>query len=150
MHLYERGFAFDEAVNEFTLQLAQMRSAGLYPQYVDEHMGVCWLPGLRDWVCEWARNEGLVYLPGVESVHSSDPMELESQLGALPDASLRLCINHPGLPTDEMDKFVNADHPPGLISKQRDAERRFWVDEQTKAAFQRTGAQPVRYSQVGV
>lgn len=55
-------FLLEEAIAEVRAQLLRLRTAGLTPYYLDEHMGVGWLPGLRDALDNLARTEGLFYL----------------------------------------------------------------------------------------
>jgi chitin disaccharide deacetylase len=56
-------FDLDEAVAEVTAQLERARQAGLEIRYLDEHMGLGWLPGLRQQLRDVARRESLVYAP---------------------------------------------------------------------------------------
>ncbi|HEV7298487.1 MAG TPA: ChbG/HpnK family deacetylase [Tepidisphaeraceae bacterium] len=58
--LHERDADRAQIRAEIEAQLATLRRAGLTVSYVDEHMGVGWLPGVRDLICELADREGLI------------------------------------------------------------------------------------------
>ena len=60
-NLYERPAALPELVAEAEAQLERARANDLRIDYLDEHMGVGWLPGLKNELRSVARRESLVY-----------------------------------------------------------------------------------------
>ena len=140
-------FSLSEAVFETQAQLDRMRFAGIPPVYLDEHMGVSWLPGLRDALASLAEREGLIdvstaplgkvqRLPGTICGSARSLLELVSEL----DEGTHLYITHPdqlaadvGWPGGEHDALA------------RDADRRLLLDPELKPHLQRAGVELVTF-----
>lgn len=152
-HLHERGFDLDEAISEVEAQLARLRAIGLTPTYLDQHMGVGWLPGLGDRLLELARREQLVPadtnvapLPRDLNPPSNDPCEaLIRRLTATPSGRFVL-ITHPLLIDDETHAIHGADNPPGRVAHQRDGDRRLLLDLRLARFMREHGVRPTRYT----
>ncbi|MDX1933978.1 MAG: ChbG/HpnK family deacetylase [Capsulimonadales bacterium] len=137
--LQRRGFSIAEAVAEAEAQLERARAAGLRPSYLDEHMGVGWLPGLRDALADLARREGLIdamTLP-VSPLPVSDPMPDETPEGmadhwevgvAKAPPGAYLVVTHPGKDAPDMRAFALPGHPTGVVARERDLERRALIE----------------------
>jgi hypothetical protein len=134
--LQERGFSVAEAVAEVEAQLKRARAAGLTITYLDEHMGVGWLPGLRTELSALARREGLIdvgtlplsSLPRIDMPDTGKDAEALANrwLGAL-DASepgTYLLVTHPGKDAPDMQAFYLEGGEPGVVATERDQERR--------------------------
>jgi chitin disaccharide deacetylase len=146
-HLRDRGFVLEEAVAEAQAQLARARALGVEIAYLDEHMGVGWLPGLRERLAELAEREGLVdahsfrSLPAIESAAE----DLVSMWLAWIDgasAGTYVLVTHPGI-DEEMRQFGDE---PGVVARERDAERRALTDARLAKALQERGVEIVRYT----
>ena len=136
--LNERGASLDEIMIEVEAQLARLRAAGLPLRYLDEHMGVGWLPGLRQKLSELAARENLIDAGG-DAVRRS--ME---QMGA------RLLVLHPTYDDAEMRAFAEIGKAPGQIARERDAERLAALDEELLRAEHAGEARFLRYSQLEI
>lgn len=129
--LASRGFSLDEAMAEVEAQLALLRSSGLRVDYLDEHMGVGWIPGLRDRLAELCVREGLVdhvrvpYLPEVETGDAG------SVIGAIlrgPEEPFTV-VFHPLPNVDPVARrFTAGGRNPGEILRERANDRRALTD----------------------
>jgi hypothetical protein len=145
--LHERQASADEMIAEVQAQLETARKAGLEVGYIDEHMGVGWVCGLKARLQDLARREGLVYadgLPGLPGGESTDDAaaDLEKGLLAAP-AGTYVMVNHPY----SLSHAQLNDMPPGH-AEQRDRDRQFWLDPRIRDALARAHCEPVRYTQV--
>jgi chitin disaccharide deacetylase len=113
-------------------------------------MGVGWLPGLRERLAELAEREGLVdahsfrSLPAIESAAE----DLVSMWLAWIDgasAGTYVLITHPGIDEEEMRRFGDE---PGVVARERDAERRALTDARLAGALRARGVEIVRYTDV--
>lgn len=118
MRLHERGFSLAEAERELRAQLARLLDAGFRLSYLDDHMGVAWLPGLREVFERIAAEHGLVYAP---TIPFWDPFSGSEA----PEGEVALMVYHPS--TDDADSALwwHTGLPPGKVARDRDAERRF-------------------------
>ncbi len=154
--LNERGVYAEhvrQMVAEAQAQLDLARSRGLAISYLDEHMGVGRLPGLRDALARLAEREGLVdgevipALPRVATqVHGPPDGWLLSLAAAAPGAYV--LITHPGYDDDELRGFHNGDYRPGMVARDRDRERRALLDPRMRAICESADIACVRYTDV--
>lgn len=148
--MIEAGFDVDEAVAEVRAQIALVRDTGFRPAYIDEHMGIGWLPGLGEALDDLGRQQGLIlfkelsfeYLEGVDATR---PASLLEQVDAL-DQGVGLHVTHPGFDAPDMHTFVLPDAPAGVIARERDAERRMMSDPALREALDHRQVQLMRVS----
>ena len=152
--LAERPFDVDEAMAEIDAQLRRLREAGLSPVYLDEHMGVGYLPGLRDRLDAFCRDRGLLPAWRVQPVHVADadcPSALLSSwariLGEL-DGDRVVFVVHPLAGWDEDRRVTNETHPPGLVAVRRNADRLAAVSPALRFLLAKAGVRPARYTDV--
>ncbi len=147
--LHERGVAVAEMMIEVRAQLARLRGLGIRPDYLDEHMGVGWLPGLADALADLARAEGLVVARrwgGLASPKRGTATETDvigrwmTGLAGLGEggAEARALITHPG-----GDGFM-----PAAEAAWRDAEVSAWRDPRWAAALGAAGVRVVSYPEL--
>jgi predicted glycoside hydrolase/deacetylase ChbG (UPF0249 family) len=150
--LKERGFDLEEAVAEVQAQLDRMRGLGLQPAYLDEHMGVGWLPGLRERLAALAEREGLVpahqfpHLPMAEGAGGGEVERWTASLAAAAPGTYVL-ITHPGFDDVEMRRFGHAGLEPGQVARERDAERQALIDPRLAEACRELSVQFMRYTE---
>jgi len=146
----------DEILAELKAQLDRARQAGLAVTYVDTHMGFDWFHNLDFRLAEFARAEGLLFKPkGVSRLPAvpgdfADPVErLIAQLGAAEAGKTYLVVAHPGYETDEMRAMCYGDKKPGEIARERDWQRRLFMDERIVAYARTGGVEPIRFTDLG-
>jgi predicted glycoside hydrolase/deacetylase ChbG (UPF0249 family) len=145
--LHERGFSKEEAMAEVRAQLAKARSAGLEISYLDEHMGVGWI-GLREELARLCEEEGLVdhakvrYLEGAASAE-----ELILKLQRTEPGTYAV-VTHPGRDADDMRAFVHPGLQAGQIAREREGDRRLWLDPKLRQAVEQGLFEPIRYDAV--
>jgi hypothetical protein len=149
MVMHQRGFSVDEAMAEVAAQLADARAQGLNIEYLDEHMGVGWLPGLGDALAELSQREGLVYAPklpgfpgGPEHV---DPVcrFFGSLDAAAPDTYL--IVTHPSFDSEEMRLCCAEGTPPGEVGRERERDRRLLTDPALAEGLREREITSIRY-----
>lgn len=150
--LHARGFDLNEAVREVRAQLDALRRCGLAPAYIDEHMGVGWLPGLRERLELLAQEEGLLYasalaLRGLCASYGDGRNILEGWVEALQDAPPGdyLVVAHPGLLRPDMEAFALSGQPRGEVAQERQMETNALLAPALKAALSQRCAQSTRY-----
>lgn len=95
--LSERQPAIEQLLTEARAQLARLRATGLPVTYLDEHMGVGWLPGLRQALVQLAYEEDLVHadaaIPFFQPLQDAlaDPDKLRALLPQLTGTHLAIC-----------------------------------------------------------
>jgi predicted glycoside hydrolase/deacetylase ChbG (UPF0249 family) len=159
--LHQRGFSVAEAVAEVEAQLARARTAGLTITYLDEHMGVGWLPGLRDALATLARREGLIdggllALSGMPHVETAaDREDDEEALAARWLTALDACepgtyllVTHPGKDAPDMRTFFLAGGESGVVAKERDREWRALTGDLFREGCAVRGVRLLRYDEV--
>jgi predicted glycoside hydrolase/deacetylase ChbG (UPF0249 family) len=135
MVLHERGFNSDEAMAEIEAQLRHVRTAGLHLSYIDEHMGVSWIGGLRERIRVLAQSEGLIDvhsmsgLPAASSADGSLLQRWETQLQNAQPGTYVL-VTHPGRDEEDMGEMYMQGVQPGAVARERDAERQALCDPQ--------------------
>ncbi len=124
-HLHDRGFSLGEAEREIRAQIKAGRDAGISFAYIDEHMGVAWLPGLRDIVQQIATETQLLLLPPLTNIDGALPLIDQLETIAAGDY---LLVTHPGCDADDMHAMSHAGLAPGQIAHERDSDRRQLTD----------------------
>lgn len=151
--LHARGFNADEAMAEIEAQLRKAREAGLEIRYLDEHMGVSWVGGLRARLVDLTRREGLVdaaAFTGLPSAGGQSGRWVDGLRAGLQRATpgVYVQINHPGMDRSDMQQFTMPGQVPGVVARERDAERRGLRDPALMAILQEYGVRLCRYSEV--
>ena len=154
--LHQHGPSVEEMMAEVEAQLQRARDRGLNLEYLDEHMGVGWLPGLRERLADLCRREGLVdahAVPGLPRAGDGSGDDLVAVWSARMDAAVTtpgayVLVTHPGFDADDMRAFAHAGLAPGQIARERDSERRALQDPRLLQACQARGIQVIRYSDV--
>ena len=150
--LAERGFSVEEAVAEAEAQLALARSMGLTIAYMDEHMGVGGLPGFRPALKALCDREGIPHLNSLNlqrlSITNAESLT-EHWLSALENATagIYLLVTHPGWDAPDMQAFWEVGGTPGIIARERDAERQALTDPALASGLDRLGVSSVRFSE---
>lgn len=143
---HERGFSVSEAMDEVKAQLDKARKAGLAIAYLDEHMGVSWI-GFREPLARLCEEEGLVdhtrykYLRG-----ASTATELLDLLKST-EPGTYVMVNHPGRDEEDMRLFIHPGLELGQVAKERDGDRRLWLDPLLRTAVHDGLFDPIRYDQ---
>lgn len=130
-HLQERGFSLEQAVAEVEAQLAKGRAAGLTFHYLDEHMGVGWIDGLRDELQALCRREGLLYHGDIPYLPNGQTQDVSSLLHAIRRHAItpHVVVAHPGSDDDPvMREFTLGTIPAGQILEERAQDRRVLTD----------------------
>jgi predicted glycoside hydrolase/deacetylase ChbG (UPF0249 family) len=142
---HQNGFILSEAMIEVQAQLDRMRAAGLPPVYLDEHMGVGWLPGLRDALAELAAREGLLDLTAASLSKVQTPtgsvFDTAGSFKAAVDAMQSgtcMYVTHPDYP------FEHSDWPGGPgCARGREADRRLLLDPELLVTLAESGVELV-------
>ncbi len=146
---------YDEILAEIKAQLDLARSQGLNIEYMDTHMAFSWFDGLEPRLNAFAESEELVYrpdglsrLPRVEG-EFSDPVErLLATLDAAEPGKTYLVVGHPCYDTGDIQQMTYGDHLPGEIARERDWQRRMFMDDRVIEYFHENDVQPVRYAEL--
>jgi predicted glycoside hydrolase/deacetylase ChbG (UPF0249 family) len=129
--LAKSGFDLDEAMAEVEAQLARLRAVGLPVDYLDEHMGVGKVPGLRDRLAELCVREGLVdhaQVAYLRDVTTSDAGSLIGDILRGPDEPF-VVVTHPLPNLDPVARrFTAGGRNPGEILRERANDRRALTD----------------------
>jgi hypothetical protein len=151
--LHERGAAPGEMMAEIRAQLDLARSRGLEIAYVDTHMGFTWVDEMADRVAAFAEREGLIYrhpvdrLPNVEGEFADAVERLIARLDAAGPGTY-LFVTHPGYDNEEMRRFGHPGLEPGQVARERDWDRRVFVDTRIVEYCAASGVEPVRWTDV--
>lgn len=158
--LHERGFSVDEAIAEAGAQLARLRNAGVPVVYLDEHMGVGWIRGLRTALADFAVRENLLDanalplsrlpVPEMDPDRNSAENLVEALVDGLHEAAPGdyLFVSHPGLDAPDMQAFYLEGGTPGVVARERDRERRALVHPDFLAGLQARGVRCARYDEL--
>ncbi len=117
--LNRRGFNLGQAMVEVRAQLDRLREVGLPAAYLDEHMGVGWLPGFRDALIQFCREEGLL------AVCTLGLPYLSAEETGTKDG---VFVTHPGRIAEDMIAMTLPGMPEGQVAKERDADRRLLLN----------------------
>ena len=140
---HERGASLKEMLREAEAQYQRVKAAGLTLTYIDEHMGVGWLPGLRDGLRAIARREHLFYaddipyLPATADTLADPVANLLHRVAHAPSGTYRF-ITHPGRDAGDMREFIHPGIAPGQVARERNADRLLLCDPRLMQA-QRDG-----------
>jgi chitin disaccharide deacetylase len=150
MRLHERGFSVDEAAAELEAQFNLLVDQGISVHYLDEHMGVAWLPGLRERVAEFAQQKGLLYDPERSGIpYGRDGDFAASVLASFlrPEADGRLFVVHPAADGAEMRSLLYEGASPGQVAMEREEDRRFFTDPRVLDSMKRGDWTPIRWTE---
>jgi hypothetical protein len=140
---------------EIRRQLDAARKAGLDIRYLDEHIFVSRVCGLREPLAEFARSEGLIdadpipMLPpcGAPGVKESPAAAwIKRILASSPEA--HVLISHVGFDRDDLRRCQLVGQPEGLVAAERDAERQAWHDPRLREVIESAFVALLRYDQV--
>jgi len=153
--LHERGASVKEMTAEVRAQLDRARASGLKICYMDQHMGVGWLPGLREELSRLAEQEGLIEsdraargLPPVKGSFSDRADRLIACLRSAPPG-IYLVVGHPGYDRPDMRGFIHEGLKEGQVARERDADRRMFMDRKVLDYCAANGVQPIRFTEIG-
>ena len=143
----------NEILAEIKAQLDIARSEGLDIKYLDTHMAFSWFEGLQPRLQAFAKAEGLIYNPEelirLSNVEGdfSDPVErLMARLDATEPGKAYLLVAHPGYDNEEMQQMTYGDQLPGEIARERDWQRRMFMDARIVEYFRKNNVQPIAYT----
>jgi predicted glycoside hydrolase/deacetylase ChbG (UPF0249 family) len=146
---------YDEILAEIKAQLDLARSEGLDIKYMDTHMGFNWFEGLEARLSEFAKLEELIYRPeGLSRLtrvegEFSDPVErLLATLDEAETGKTYMVVGHPCYDTGDIQPMTYGDHLPGEIAKDRDWERRLFMDDRVMKYFSEEDIQPIAFTEI--
>jgi len=141
--LHERGFSLDEAEREIRAQYARMADHGVAPDYIDEHMGVAWLPGLRERVERVAEDYGLIYRPNLDYIPAGDKF-----WDRIEEIELGACITHPALPDNETEAWWHEGLEPGQVANERFDDYAFLTDPSVRDRLKELCVRSITYKEL--
>ena len=150
----------DEALNEIRAQLELARSSGLNVEYLDEHMAFGWTDAeLQEAIFKLCEKEGIISstllfkqdklkrLP-LKEEKGADRVELVlDALKAAPPGTY-IHVGHPAYDTEEMLLIGGAKKPSGGEGKNRDEQRRVFMDERIISLCKNNLVTPIRYTEI--
>jgi Uncharacterized protein conserved in bacteria len=155
-----------EAIAETIAQYERLRQLGFRISYIDEHMFFSYsVKGYAEWLDDWCREEGLInfhryfqLLPDTPAAAAGKmtgtadlaQIFLHNHMEAVKSApeGLYTVILHPGLDSDEMRRFGNADLEGWKVAAERDAERRMLLQPDLLSFYQQYGVTSIRYDEL--
>ena len=153
--LHEVGASRKQIMTEVRAQLQRLRTLGFTIAYMDEHMGVGWLPELAEELTELAAQEGLIFRPVLQNL--PDPIKVEATfsradwlaavLPALRAGVYRL-VGHPAYNDAEMQAYRRPGQARGEVAASRADQRTLFTDPGVLEAVERNSIPPVRYTDV--
>jgi hypothetical protein len=153
--LHEMGAKPDEMMAEIQAQLDLARERGLEVRYADTHMGFGWIADMDERMARFAEREGLVYrpeglgrLPDVEGEFADVVERLIARLDAAGPGTY-LVVGHPCYDTEDARQFHHEGMVPGSEGRNRDWQRRMFMDPRIVACASERDIQPIRYTEVG-
>jgi len=140
---------------EVAAQLERLRSLGLKVAYIDEHMDLGRIEGVREGLARIAKREGLVFRPPLDSLpltsgdfdehdHAS---RLIAALGCA-EPGTYLVAGHPAFDDDEMGRCHGAGKAEGEVGPDRNAERLMFMREDVVAWCRENDVQLLRYDEL--
>jgi len=152
--LLDRRASLDEMAAEVAAQLSRLRALGLSIAYMDQHMGLGWLPGLGGELADLARREGLIDagavvkgLPGAGR-HGTHAEDLIARLRAAPPGTY-VAVGHPCYDVEETRAFAGIGMPAGQIGVDRDGQRLMFLDPAVLKCCRELCVTPIRYTDIG-
>ena len=157
VHLHERNAAVDEMMVEVAAQLAHLRALGFRLSYLDQHMGVGWVCGLGERLSAFAAREGLIDADRVvrglpEAPTPASPGadqhvdDLIARLAASPPGTF-MALGHPCYDDAEMALVHGAGASAGEVGRDRDGQRRMFLDPRVRAAFAKHDVAAITYAE---
>jgi predicted glycoside hydrolase/deacetylase ChbG (UPF0249 family) len=151
--LESNGPTVADAVTELQAQLDRGREVGFDFGYADQHMGFGRaIPGFDETFDRWCESEGLSNfkryhrrLPWVKK--EGDAVEQLLQSLASVDPGQWAVVGHPGYETEELQQIGN-DRVDGVDeARNRDGQRRWFMDPEVTAYFETNQIQAIRYDE---
>lgn len=143
----------DEIIAELKAQLELARSEGLNIEYLDTHMAFGWFEGLHPILNDFAKSEGLIYSPEglirlsrVEGEFSDPVEQLLARLDATEQGKTYLLVAHPCYDEGDIQQMTYGDQLPGEIAKERDWQRRMFMDQRVIEYFHKNNIDPIPYN----
>lgn len=153
--LHEMGARPEEMMAEIQAQLDLARERGLDVKYVDTHMGFGWIADMDERVARFAEREGLVYrppglsrLPDIGGDFADVVERLIARLEAAAPGTY-LIVGHPCYDSDDVRRFHHAGMERGAEGRNRDRQRRMFMDPRIVEYASEHAVEPIRYSEVG-
>ncbi len=137
--LHAKGFEIDDIEREVRAQIRKIRELGLTPNYLDEHMGVGWLPGVGDLLARIAEEEGLVYGPKVDWWSGT-----EAPVGPGPFIN----VTHPCEDDAELDNWRHEGIPFGQVRRERVADLEYLTNPDRSSELARFGLISATYREI--
>lgn len=151
--LHDRRAAVAEMIAELEAQLQRLRRVGFTVDYLDQHMGIGWLPGLRPALADLCRREGLIdaeaeFPQRLPQPAGSDSL-LAKVLAGLAKAApgFYVQVTHPTSDDPEMAAFTLVGAPERRIGGERNGDRLLWLVPELRAACHTHGVTIVTYRQ---
>jgi len=145
----------NEIIAELKAQLDLARAEGVDIKYLDEHMAFGWFDGLQPRLHAFAKAEGLIHrpkgldrLPNVEGEFSEPVEQLLVRLDATESGKTYLLVAHPCYDNEEVQQMTYGDHLPGEIARERDWQRRMFMDARVLEYFEKNNVQPIKYTEI--
>ncbi|MBV9467970.1 MAG: ChbG/HpnK family deacetylase [Abitibacteriaceae bacterium] len=151
--LQEHNARGEEMIAEVQAQLQLARKSGLNISYLDEHMGVSWVSDLRPRLANLAAREGLVdahalrHLPRIKETFDNEIDRLVASLEVAPPGDY-VFVTHPGYAAPDMQLLGHAGLAPGQVARERDADRRLWLDARLRDYCKQHDVEIARYTDV--
>jgi len=140
-------------LREIDRQLDRLHTLGFNVTYLDEHMAIGGATGLGGVLADFAQQRGLLdarhlgaKLPASPSETVNPVEQLIAQIDAAPPGE-HLVVGHPAYDDEEARAVVRAGHAPGRVARQRDRQRRVFLDRRALARCAQGRCTPIRYEQ---
>jgi len=137
---------------EVAAQLERLRSLGLKVAYIDEHMELGRIEGVREGLARIAKREGLVFRPPLERLPLTNGEFEEDDhasrlLAALDGAApgTYLVVGNPAFDDDEMGRCHGAGKAEGEVGPDRNGQRLMFMREDIVAWCREKGVRLLRY-----
>ncbi len=160
LYFHEHAISADLIIKEAIAQLERLRQTGCRVDYIDAHMGIYWVRDYADRLAAFAKTEGLIWgdakSAGVERLPTLSEEEKtgdsyedsKSALTKCEPGKTYIMVGHPGYDDEEMHNLHSAKIPKGRFAKERERERRAFMDDEIKALFAEKQMVPCRYDEV--
>ena len=151
--LHEHSPDIDEVFAELQAQLDRARALGFEIKYVDRHMG--WgraVEGLEERFQRWCEGEGILnhrhYHRGLPRPDAAGD-RVEQVIAALEAAApgQYALVGHPAYDNAEMRALGHRGYPGEQVAREREWERRMFVDARMVEYCRESGVVPTRYDE---